>query len=44
MPSSTAGITQYWDESTTKLKISPATVMIIIGIIIVLEIIFQTLF
>ncbi len=38
MPSSTAGITQYWDEVKTKIEMRPEYVVGIAILIIVLEI------
>jgi preprotein translocase subunit Sec61beta len=39
LPSSTAGITQYWDENTTKIQISPNLVVAVCVVVIILAII-----
>ena len=36
LPSSTAGITQYWDETTTKVQIRPELVVGICLVVIIL--------
>ena len=42
MPSSTAGITQYWDEVKTKVTLKPEYVIALAILIIILEILLQT--
>ncbi len=42
MPSSTAGITQYWDEVKTKITLKPEYVVILAILIIILELLLQT--
>ncbi|USN45811.1 MAG: preprotein translocase subunit Sec61beta [Candidatus Woesearchaeota archaeon] len=44
LPSSTAGITSFYNDVKTNFEISPWTVIVIIGIIAVLEIILQIAF
>ena len=39
LPSSTAGITQYWDEVTTKVQIKPELVVGICLFVIILTLI-----
>jgi preprotein translocase subunit Sec61beta len=41
LPSSTAGITQYWDEVKTKVELKPAYVIALVIIVILLEIFLQ---
>ena len=41
LPSSTAGITQYWDDVKTKVELKPVHVVALVVIIIVLEILLQ---
>ncbi len=41
MPSSTAGITQYWDEVKTKIEMRPEWVVALAILIIILEIALQ---
>lgn len=41
MPSSGAGITQYWDEVKTKVELRPAHVIALAVIIILVEIFLQ---
>jgi preprotein translocase subunit Sec61beta len=41
LPSSTAGITQYWDEVKTKVELKPAHVIALAIIVILLEIFLQ---
>ncbi|MBI1972676.1 preprotein translocase subunit Sec61beta [Candidatus Woesearchaeota archaeon] len=42
LPTSGGGLMRYSEESSSKLKVSPVTVMVIIGIIIVLAILINT--
>lgn len=41
MPTSTAGLTRYFDEYKSKLSFKPQAVIILVIIIIILEIIFH---
>jgi preprotein translocase subunit Sec61beta len=41
MPSSTAGITTYWDEVKTRVELKPAHVIALAVLIIILEIFLQ---
>mgnify|MGYP001574581296 CR=1 FL=1 len=42
LPSSGGGLMRYSDETTSRLKVSPITVMVVIGIIIVVAILINT--
>jgi preprotein translocase subunit Sec61beta len=42
MPSSNAGITQYWDEVKTKFTLRPEYVVVMAILIIILELLLQT--
>ena len=39
MPSGMGGITRYFDEYTSKIQITPAHVILLIGLMIIFEII-----
>ena len=39
MPSTTAGITRYFDDYTSKIEIKPGYVIILIIVVVILEII-----
>jgi len=41
LPSSTAGITQYWDDVKTKVELKPQHVLVLAVLIILLEIFLQ---
>lgn len=41
MPSSGAGITQYWDDVKTKIELKPEYVIVIAIVIIILELMLQ---
>jgi preprotein translocase subunit Sec61beta len=41
LPSSTAGITQYWDDVKTKVELSPQMVLVLAVLIIAIEIFLQ---
>jgi preprotein translocase subunit Sec61beta len=41
LPSSTAGITQYWDDVKTKVELKPVHVIALAVIIMLLEIFLQ---
>ncbi len=41
LPSSTAGITQYWDEVKTKVELKPQHVLVLAVLVILLEIVLQ---
>ena len=41
MPSSTAGITRYFDDYKSKIEFKPGHIIILISIIIILEIILK---
>ena len=43
MPSSTAGITRYFDDYRSKVEFKPGHIIIIICVIIVLELIFLSI-
>lgn len=42
LPTSGGGLMRYSEETTSRIKVSPVTVMVIIGIIIVLAILINT--
>lgn len=41
MPSSTAGITQYWDDVKTKIELKPEYVIVLAVLIIIIELLLQ---